>query len=226
MSGKNFPARFITFEGGEGAGKSTQITKLSNYLKIFGIDCIISREPGGSPGGEEIRKLLVEGEPSRWDPETETLLHFAARRDHLVRTIKPALEKGVWVLSDRYVDSTFAYQGHGHGISIGLLNNLHEFVNDKITPDLTFLLDLPVSTGLGRTRERESSLNLNNPENRYEKMNEDFHELVRGGYLEIAKANPSRCVVLDAVALPNRVFEEIKKIIKGRYLGGIFVDED
>ena len=107
MSAINFPARFITFEGGEGTGKSTQITRLSSYLNEINAECIVSREPGGSPGGEEIRKLLVEGEPSRWDSKTETLLHFAARRDHLIRTIIPALENGYWVLSDRFVDSTF-----------------------------------------------------------------------------------------------------------------------
>ena len=226
MSGRKLPARFITFEGGEGAGKSTQITRLSNYLNTFDIDCIISREPGGSAGGEEIRKLLVEGEPSRWDAETETLLHFAARRDQLVRTKKPALEKGYWVLSDRYVDSTFAYQGYGHGISLSFLNDLYEFVNDNIRPDLTFVLDLPVSMGLERTLGREKLIKSNTPENRYEKMNIDFHKLVRGGYLEIAKANPSRFEILDARTLPDKVFDEIKTNIRDRFLDGIKMEEE
>ena len=226
MSAINFPARFITFEGGEGTGKSTQITRLSSYLNEINAECIVSREPGGSPGGEEIRKLLVEGEPSRWDSKTETLLHFAARRDHLIRTIIPALENGYWVLSDRFVDSTFAYQGHGHGISLGLLNDFYEFVSENIKPDLTFVLDLPVRTGLKRTRGREKAINSNNQENRYEKMDSEFHEHVRKGYLEIAKADPSRCVVLDAGANPDRVFEVIKKNIRERYLDGIYRDKD
>jgi len=224
MSCSKLPARFITFEGGEGAGKSTQITMLSKFLNDINIQCIVSREPGGSPGGEEIRRLLVEGEPSRWDAETETLLHFAARRDHLVTTIKPALEKGYWVLSDRYVDSSFAYQGHGHGVSFGLLNDLHEFVNDNLRPDLTFVLDLAVIHGLERTRGRGNSKNIDHPENRYEKMNEEFHERVKEGFLNIARTDPSRCVVLDARALPDHIFEDIKKILISRYLDGIIMD--
>ena len=224
MTHGKLPARFITFEGGEGVGKSTQIVRLSNFLKKLSIQHIVTREPGGSPGGEEIRKLLVSGEPSRWDAVTETLLHFAARRDHLFKIIKPALEKGFWVLSDRYVDSTFAYQGYGHRVPLRMLQEIHNFINDHINPDLTFILDLPVDNGLERTLKRNNPSKINSDENRYEMMDRKFHERLRGGYLEIAQANPIRCKLIDARLLPDRVFEDIKNIINDRYLGNEIKD--
>lgn len=218
MRRSELPARFVTFEGGEGAGKSTQITMLSNFLNSISIQHIVTREPGGSPGGEEIRKLLVEGKPSRWDPETETLLHFAARRDHLVRTIKPTLEKGCWVLCDRHVDSTIAYQGYGHGVPLKMVNEVYKFIDDQLHPDLTFVLDLPADEGLERTLGRAEISVKDDQENRYEKMNLEFHERLRLGFLEIARSDPSRCKVIDASPLSNKVFEEIKNVIRARYL--------
>ena len=210
--------RFITIEGGEGAGKSTAQTFLAEKLTAQGMPVLQTREPGGSPGGEEIRKLLVEGEPLRWDPETETLLHFAARRDHLVRTIKPSLEKECWVLSDRHVDSTIAYQGYGHGVPLKMVNEVYKFIDDQLRPDLTFILDLPADEGLARTLGRAEISVKDDQESRYENMNLAFHERLRQGFLEIARSDPSRCKVIDASPLPKKVFEDITNVIRARYL--------
>ena len=136
--------RFITFEGGEGAGKTTQLRFLADALRAHRVDPFMTREPGGSTGAEEIRHLLVSGEPGRWDSITEALLHFAARRDHLVRTVWPTLSSGRWVISDRFADSTLAYQGYGHGLPAHLIEQLYTFTVGAFTPDLTIILDLPV----------------------------------------------------------------------------------
>ena len=186
------PGRFITLEGGEGAGKSTQIARLADWLKARGRDVVTTREPGGAPGAEMIRKLLVEGPAERWDGTTEALLHFAARRDHLRATVWPALERGAWVVSDRFADSTRAYQGYGHGLDLESLDRLYEVAVDGFHPDLTLILDLPVETGLARAAARRG------PETRYESLPRDFHERVRQGFLEIAKNEPKRCAVVDA----------------------------
>jgi dTMP kinase len=186
------PGRFITLEGGEGAGKSTQIVRLADWLKTRGRDVVTTREPGGAPGAEMIRKLLVEGPAERWDGTTEALLHFAARRDHLRSTVWPALKRGAWVVSDRFADSTRAYQGHGHGLDLESLDRLYEVAVDGFHPDLTIILDLPIDTGLARAAARRGT------ETRYESLPRDFHERVRQGFLEIAKNEPRRCAILDA----------------------------
>ncbi|MDE2229826.1 MAG: dTMP kinase [Alphaproteobacteria bacterium] len=180
--------RFITFEGGEGAGKSTQARLLVDALKRAGIDALATREPGGSPGAEAIRTLLLGGGPDAWDAETEALLVVAARRDHVVRVIRPALESGRWVVCDRFADSTLAYQGFGHGLSLEHLRELHRFVCQGFHPDLTLILDLPVEVGLKRASDR----------NRFERMGRDFHERMRQGFLAIAQHAPERCVLIDA----------------------------
>jgi dTMP kinase len=186
------PGRFITLEGGEGAGKSTQIARLADWLRSSGRNVVTTREPGGSPGAEMIRKLLVEGPAERWDGTTEALLHFAARRDHLRSTVWPALESGAWVMSDRFADSTRAYQGWGHGLDLEALDRLYEVAVDGFRPDLTLILDLPVEAGLARAAARCGA------ETRYESLPRDFHERVRKGFLEIAKAEPRRCAIVDA----------------------------
>lgn len=186
------PGRFITFEGGEGAGKSTQIRLLAEVLRGWNLPVTVTREPGGSPGAEAIRRLLVEGETGRWDPLAEALLHFAARRDHLIRTIWPALDRGDWVLSDRFADSTMAYQGYGHRLKRDLVTQLYNIVVGDFTPDLTLILDLPVEEGLLRAKQRGGG------EDRYERMGQDFHERLRHGFLEIAARAPERCVVIPA----------------------------
>ena len=185
-------ARFITLEGGEGAGKSTQARRLAAALRGAGLDIIETREPGGSPGAEEIRPLLTTGEPARWSPMAETLLHFAARADHVRRTIRPALAAGRWVCCDRFADSTMAYQGYGHGIDRDFIARLAGAVLGDLRPDLTLIFDLPVEQGLARAAARSGH------EDRYEKMDRKFHEALRRGFLDIAVQDPQRCVVIDA----------------------------
>jgi dTMP kinase len=193
------PHRFITFEGGEGAGKSTQIKHLAEALRATGHDIRLTREPGGSSGAEDIRRLLVEGEPGRWTAETEALLHFAARADHLERVIRPALASGTWVLCDRFADSTIAYQGYGHGLDLGWLQQLRQRVVGEAEPGLTLILDLPVETGLARAAQRHSAAaGSQAAEDRYERMDRTFHQRLRDGFLAIAKATPQRCKVIDA----------------------------
>lgn len=184
--------RFITLEGGEGAGKSTQVARLKAWLEGRGHSVVATREPGGAPGAEMIRKLLVEGPVERWDGLTEALLHFAARREHLRSTVWPALNAGTWVVSDRFADSTMAYQGYGHGTDRATLRALYDIAVGDFRPDLTLVLDLPVAVGLARATARRGT------ETRYESLPVAFHERVRAGFLEMASADPERLVVIDA----------------------------
>lgn len=183
--------RFITFEGGEGAGKSTQVRRLAERLKASGLDVVATREPGGSPGAESIRALLVTGEADRWSPVTETLLMYAARRDHIERVIAPALGRGAWVICDRFADSTRAYQGAGGGTDPALIAALEDKVLGEARPDLTLLVDLPVEAGLARASERAGG------EDRFESKGAAFHERLRAAFLAIAAAEPARCAVID-----------------------------
>jgi dTMP kinase len=199
--------RFITLEGGEGAGKTTQIRGLADALRGRGISVLTTREPGGSPGAEEIRRLLVSGEPGRWDGMTELLLHFAARRDHLLRTVWPALDAGTWVVCDRFADSSMAYQGYGHGLGREVVERLAETSMGSFRPDLTLILDLAVETGIARTRGRMPGASAS--EDRYERMELAFHERLRQGYLDIAAREPERCEVVDADRSP----EEVSKVV-------------
>lgn len=184
--------RFITLEGGEGAGKSTQIRLLSETLRGRGLDVVTSREPGGSPGAEAVRRLLVSGDTGRWEPMTEALLHFAARRDHLVRTVWPALERGAWVICDRFADSTMAYQGYGLGLGRAPVERLYSLAIGAFAPDLTLILDLAPELGVDRARARGDA------EDRYERMDISFHRRLRDGFLDIARREPARCAVIDA----------------------------
>ena len=204
--------RFITFEGGEGGGKSTQLRLLVAALKGAGVPVLQTREPGGAPGAEEIRRLLVEGEPGRWDAVTEALLVSAARRDHLVKTVWPALEAGRWVVSDRFADSTLAYQGHAGGVAQRQLMQLYRILADKFVPDLTLILDLPPETGLARAHQRRGA------EDRFERMGLEFHRKLRDGFLEIARREAQRCVVIDATAPIEAVHQAIKHAV-GERLG-------
>ena len=189
MSGAATPTRFIVFEGGEGAGKSTQVQRLADALRARGEDVVTTREPGGSPGAEAIRALLVSGDAERWSPQTEALLINAARADHLDRTIRPALAKGQWVICDRFADSTMAYQGYGMGLDRAWLEELRRRVVGQTEPNLTLVFDLPVEVGLGRAVASQ----------RYEKMGRAFHDTLRTAFLEIAKSKDGRKrVVIDA----------------------------
>jgi len=183
--------KFITFEGGEGAGKSTQIRRLADALEKAGLTVTVTREPGGSGGAEKIRDILLDPNAD-WDPPTEALLHFAARADHYTTKIAPALRAGDWVLCDRFADSTRAYQGYGLGLDMKAIETLYEIALDDFEPDLTIILDIPVETGVKRMLERGAD------PDRYEKMDAAFHERLRQGFLDIAQKDPLRCAVIDA----------------------------
>lgn len=203
---------FITFEGGEGAGKSTQLARLCDVLHDRGHDVVGTREPGGSIGAEAIRELLVSGDTGRWDAMTETLLHFAARRDHYKRTIEPALARGAWVVCDRFADSTMAYQAYGLGIEASFVSGLYAQVLGDFAPDLTIILDMPVDQGLARAALRGGV-------DRYERMDVEFHQRLRDGFLAIAEAEPKRCVVIDGTLDMDGVHDAVMMQVDERLAG-------
>jgi dTMP kinase len=202
--------RLITFEGGEGAGKSTQIEHLAAALRAAKVDVLATREPGGTPGAELIRQLLVEGPPDRWLPLTEVLLLQAARHDHVVRRIAPALAAGRWVLCDRFMDSTRVYQGVAGGVGEAVIDRLHATVFGDLRPDLTVILDVPVTTGLERRRDATGG-------QRFEQMTEDFHERVREGFLALARTEPERCALVDATRPIEAVAAEVRHLVGLRF---------
>jgi dTMP kinase len=202
--------RFITFEGGEGAGKSTQIRLLADELQRRGLSVSITREPGGSEGAEQIRRLLVEGDPGRWDSMTEALLNFAARRDHVARKVWPALAEGQWVLCDRFADSTLAYQGYGHGLPLHAIEQLYDMTLGAFVPDLTLILDIAVEDGLRRANGRGGQ------ENRFERMGSAFHQRLRQGFLEIARHHPERCAVVRADVPLEEVRQAVLRVVESR----------
>lgn len=203
--------RFITLEGGEGAGKSTQARRLAAWLADRGVDCLLTREPGGSPGAEDIRALLVTGDPGRWDAVTEALLMNAARRDHVVRTIRPALAAGRWVICDRFLDSTLAYQGHAGGVPLPTLEALIAAAVDETRPDLTVILDLPPEAGLARAHGGGQGA-----ETRFERKGAAFHAAVREGFRRIAAGDPDRCPVVDTGRPVEEVAAEIAALVSAR----------
>jgi len=191
--------RFITFEGGEGAGKSTQVKRLAARLEAQGHEVVTTREPGGSPGAESIRDIVLRGDADRWSPVTETLLMYAARRDHIERVIRPALGRGAWVVCDRFADSTRAYQGAAGGTAPGLISALETYILEDVRPDLTLVFDLPPEVGLDRAHARAGA------EMRFESKGMAFHQRLRDGFLSIARAEPDRCAVIDATAAMDAV---------------------
>jgi dTMP kinase len=200
--------RFIVFEGGEGAGKSTQVQRLAEALRARGEEVLTTREPGGSPGAEAIRALLVSGETQRWSPETEALLINAARADHLERVIRPALAKGQWVVCDRFADSTMAYQGYGMGVDRAWLEALRKRVVADTEPGLTLVFDLPVEIGLGRAVASQ----------RYEKMGRGFHETLRAAFKDIAAARDGRRrVLIDAAQTEDDVARQVADAVTATY---------
>lgn len=200
--------RFITFEGGEGAGKSTQARRLADRLRTHGREVVLTREPGGSPGAEQLRALLVEGDADRWSPLSETLMMYAARADHLQRTIRPALARGAWVICDRFLDSTRAYQGAD--APPGLVAALEQAVVGEELPDLTLVFDLPVEMGLARAGARPGA------EARFENKGLAFHQGLRAAFLAIAHDEPGRCAVIDAAADIDAVAEAVWAAVAAR----------
>ena len=210
MSRQQTVGNFITFEGGEGCGKSTQVGLLSEALRNAGIPVLKTREPGGSAGAERIRQLLVSGDKDAWDPVAETLLFYAARMDHVSTLIKPALARGETVICDRFADSTRVYQGIGKKVPEAFISNLHRLSLDSFVPNLTIILDIDPAIGLERANAR------NGNENRFESMNFSFHQAVRDGFLAIAKREVDRCVVVDASQSIESIQEHIRHAIKSR----------
>ncbi len=202
--------RFITFEGIDGSGKSTQVRLLADFLRVQGYDVLLTREPGGSAGAEEIRALVLEGDPDRWSPETEILLFTAARRDHLERTINPALAAGQVVICDRFADSTRMYQGlkraEGDRDLRGLVDQLHTLMIGR-EPDLTVLIDMDPATGLGRALSRATK------EERFEGFGQTLQENMRAGFLDLADQYSDRFVVIDGARAIDTVADEVAKTV-------------
>lgn len=204
---------FITLEGGEGAGKSTQSRRLKASLEEMGREVILTREPGGTPEAEKIRDLLVQRDGGNWTPMAECLLFFAARQMHVETLIKPALAEGKIVICDRFTDSTIAYQGYGHGFNIPTIRQIESLTLNGFKPDITFILDLPVADGLERSmKQKNLSAGRENTEDRFEKLKIEFHEKLRQGFLDIASQDKARCVVVDA----RQSADDVYHILWGR----------
>lgn len=203
------PARFITFEGIDGSGKSTQARRLADTLRDDGHDVVLTREPGGSPGAEEIRSLVLEGDPDRWSAETEILLFTAARRDHLERTILPALATGKIVICDRFADSTRMYQGLSRGDLRSVVDQLHALMIGR-EPDLTVLIDMDPTTGHSRAKSRNTS------EERFEDFGAELQEQMRAGFLSLAKEYSDRFTVIDGNRTPDAVADDVAAIVEVR----------
>ncbi|MQX36979.1 dTMP kinase [Roseospira navarrensis] len=202
--------RFITLEGGEGAGKSTQARRLATALRGHGLEVIETREPGGAPGAEHLRAALFEDPAGdRWDAVSEALILAAARRNHIRHTIRPALERGAWVVCDRFADSTTAYQGYGHGVSLETLEMLYDLAAGPFTPDLTLILDVPARFGLSRAAARGVV-------NRFEGLDLGFHERVHLGFHEIAAIDPERCALIDAMGDEDTVAARVMATMDAR----------
>jgi len=194
--------RFISFEGGEGSGKSTQIKLLAKKLSKYG-DVITTREPGGTIEAEVIRKLLVKGKKNKWSGIVETLLLYAARKDHIDKVIAPSLKKNKWVLCDRFKESTLVYQGYGKNVDIDLIKKLDKIITNNLTPSLTFILDINPKIGLKRSKRKS------NTETRYENMSLTFHNKIRKEFINIAKSNKKKFILIDA----NQNINQIQNII-------------
>lgn len=210
-------APFITFEGGEGSGKSTQISLLKDFFASKNIDFIVTKEPGGTPIGLELRRLLVEGAADKMDAIAEALLFFADRRLHLTQKVWPALEKGQWVISDRFADSTMAYQYYAYNkrLSKEDIEMLYHFAAGDFKPDLTFVLDIDPEIGLKRSFAKAQTMTVQ--ETRNENRVLSWHQNLRQGYLQIAKENPNRCVVLDANVEKQALHEQILRVLAERF---------
>jgi len=206
--------RFITFEGGEGSGKSTQIRLLAERLDAEKLRVVVTREPGGSPGAEIIRHLVLSGMGKLLGPEAETMLFAAARDDHVQTVITPALAQGMWVLCDRFADSTRAYQGKVGQVDTRLLDGLERVTIGDLKPDLTIILDLPVETGITRASARRGA----DAPDRFESEQIDFHQKLRDAYREIALNEPQRCMLIDAAGTPEEVAEKVWAAVQGRLL--------
>lgn len=209
--------KFITFEGGEGTGKSTQLKLLAADLESRGLKTVATKEPGGTPTGQELRRLLVTGDKDKFDATAEALLYFADRHIHMTQKVWPELEKGAWVLSDRFADSTFAYQYYGYDkrVSKENLDCLYRIAVGDFKPDLTIILDIDPQIGLARSFKKADAMAVK--ELRFEGREQAFHQRLRDGFLKIAAAEPERCVVLDADKSVEDLHQDIVKLVTERF---------
>ena len=205
------PGMFITFEGGEGSGKSTQVRRLAERLRSLGRDVLVTREPGGTPEAEAVRALLVSGDVARWTAKSEALLNYAAREQHLEQVIRPALAAGRIVLCDRFMDSTRAYQGHAGGCDLAFIDALEKAIVGGARPQLTLIFDLDPALGLARARDRGDHA----AEDRYERKGLAFHKKLREGFLDILRRDPKRCRFVDAAQEIDAVAEDVWSIVSG-----------
>ena len=210
--------RFITLEGGEGAGKSTQAKLLAQRLEPLGVSVVLTREPGGSPGAEALRDVILSGKAAPFGPAGEALLFSAARIDHIDRTIAPALNRGAWVISDRFADSTRAYQGAAGKLDPALIASLERVAIGDVRPDLTLILDLTVEKGLARAAAR---LGEGEKKDRFEREGAAFHETLRQAFLDIARAEPGRCAIIDADKPQQEVAQAIWACVRERLAGAL-----
>jgi dTMP kinase len=196
--------RFVSLEGGEGAGKSTQVRRLAEALRVRGLEVVETREPGGSPGAEAIRGLLLTGEAERWTPKAEALLFAAARADHVARAIRPALERGAWVLSDRFLDSSIAYQGGAGGLGHDVIRRLHDVGSDGFLPDRTLVLELPATAAASRAQARDGGAG-----DRIGARDADYHAAVAAAFRRIAAEEPDRVRIIDASGTAEEVTQRL-----------------
>lgn len=210
---------FITLEGGDGTGKSTQLRLLEKSLQTAGIDVVTTREPGGTPQAERIRNLLLQRDSGDFDSLTEAMMMMAARREHLVNKIWPSLEAGKWVVSDRFADSTRAFQGYGHGLDRDVIEKIYTLIAGSFQPDLTLIFDLDPAQGIGRSMKHLSATAnaTEATEDRYERMEMDFHNRLREGFLDIARQYPDRCVIIDAASDIAGIHRQIIGVIAQRF---------
>jgi dTMP kinase len=204
--------RFITFEGGEGSGKSTQVATLVKRLTTLGVAVMATREPGGSPGAEAVRHVLLSGAAKPLGAHAEAILFAAARDDHVSQTIRPALENGKWVISDRFADSTRVYQGVLSNVDARVIGRLERLTVGETQPDLTFVLDVPAEIGLERAARRRG----NGAGDRFEAEALDFHKKLREAYLELAGREPDRCAVIDATPAPDVIADAVWAVVNAR----------
>lgn len=210
---------FITFEGGDGTGKSTQVRLLTAALQSAGVELVATREPGGTPQAERIRNLLLQRDSGHFDPMTEAMMMMAARREHLVDKIWPSLEEGKWVISDRFADSTRAFQGYGLGLEAETIEKIYEIIAGDFQPDLTFIFDIDPEVGLKRSMKQLSTTTNTTEatEDRYERMGLPFHNRLRNGFLDIVKKYPDRCVLIDATQSIEAIHKQILQVITKRF---------
>lgn len=206
---------FITFEGPEGSGKSTQIQKLAQWLRERGTECVVTKEPGGTPIGDRIRAILLDSAHAGMDATAEVLLYAASRRQHVVEVIRPSIARGVPVFCDRYTDATLAYQGYGRLIDLDRLQTLNRWATDGLTPDLTLLFDIDEAAGLARAHARNATMSVD--EGRFEAEDLRFHRRVREGYLAMAVAEPKRFAVIDGSGTIDAVFDRTRARVAERF---------